>query len=424
MQINDQLFEKIGIGISISAVLLLLLIFAFGYFLSKLKAKTKAERKPEKFIRHRPSPLQLDEVRVRRLQSQLTPQPLVITPTTPNQFTIPSRRYSEDHDKSINAFMALPEGDALNLTSPDSRLPDNVILKRPVKLSRAMSEGYGYKERCLTPHGRIECFLKHDDEKNCLLVQILGKKGHSLSWLTGVSNPYIRVTLISSNHKESDQGVSSQILDLPSNPKCQLEGISKEDVKTCLLKFVVLDFDRFSRSEFVAEALVSLGDLENLSDGITVCEDLIPQQKLMLAPRGSLLISLCNQSVAQQLQVIILKADGIPSKGAVSLTGSDICVKATLETSQVCYARKCKAPRKNTNYVFNEKLVFDVSSEDLTNASLVFEVSRGDSKLLIDTKIGLVKLGLHSNQALEIRHWSEMLASPQKQIAEWHQIRR
>lgn len=68
--------------------------------------------------------------------------------------------------------------------------------------------------------------------------------------------------------------------------------------------------------------------------------------------------------------------------------------------------------------------MFEVNSEELTNASLVFEVTRGDSRLLSETKVGFVKLGLNSNMALEIRHWSEMLASPQKQIAEWHQLRR
>ena len=55
---------------------------------------------------------------------------------------------------------------------------------------------------------------------------------------------------------------------------------------------------------------------------------------------------------------------------------------------------------------------------------LTFQVTRGDSKLRYETKIGVIKLGLDSCQALEMRHWSEMLTSPQKQIAEWHQLRR
>ena len=70
------------------------------------------------------------------------------------------------------------------------------------------------------------------------------------------------------------------------NPECQFDGITKEYVKDCLLKLVVLDFDRFSRSEFVAEVLVSLGELENLSGGVTVCEDLMAQQKVMVGESG------------------------------------------------------------------------------------------------------------------------------------------
>ena len=103
---------------------------------------------------------------------------------------------------------------------------------------------------------------------------------------------------------------------------------------------------------------------------------------------------------------------------------SDLRIKTTLETPKACFTRKTKGCRKDNNYIFNEKLVFEVDSEALTNAMLSFEVTRGDSKLRNETKIGVVKLGLESSQALEMRHWSEMLASPQKQIAEWHQLRR
>ena len=103
---------------------------------------------------------------------------------------------------------------------------------------------------------------------------------------------------------------------------------------------------------------------------------------------------------------------------------SDLRIKTTLETSEACFTRKTKGSRKDSNYIFNEKLVFEVDSEALTDAKLSLEVTRGDSKLRNETKIGVVKLGLDSSQALEVRHWSEMLASPQKQIAEWHQLRR
>ena len=112
-------------------------------------------------------------------------------------------------------------------------------------------------------------------------MQILGKKGHTLSWLTGISNPYIRVSLIGTNTDcEAGPSLSSKILNLPSNASCKLEGVGDENLKDCLLKFVVLDFDRFSRSEFVAEVLVTLGDLEDLNEGVIICEELKLQQKV------------------------------------------------------------------------------------------------------------------------------------------------
>ena len=45
---------------------------------------------------------------------------------------------------------------------------------------------------------------------------------------------------------------------------------------------MVLDFDRFSRSEFVAEVLVPLGDLGDLHEGVTICEELMLQQKIVV----------------------------------------------------------------------------------------------------------------------------------------------
>ena len=139
----------------------------------------------------------------------------------------------------------------------------------------------------MSEEGKTSTVVNFNQPISFLHHQILGKKGHSLSWLTGISNPYIRVSLLSNDVKECNAVLASQILNLPLNPKCQLNGLTKENIKDCFLKFVVLDFDRFSRSEFVAEVLITLGDLENLNDGVTVCEDLILQQKVMVRKRGA-----------------------------------------------------------------------------------------------------------------------------------------
>ncbi|XP_028411384.1 synaptotagmin-4-like isoform X2 [Dendronephthya gigantea] len=319
----------IAITLSVLVALVVLFMFVYRYIIRKRsEQQSKKVNKPkgkEKISRYRPAPLRLDEVRYHRVPSQFTP--LVITPTTPNQFTIPpSRQYLEDGRSGSLVLPPTPDHTKGNL-SPSTR-PGGLL--GPPKLLRALSEGChpsAFKSDHVPPHGKIECFLKHEEESNRLFVQILGKKGHSLSWMTGISNPYIRVTLISSRECETALRSCSKNLNLPSNPSCNLDCIEDVNLRDCLLKFVVLDFDRFSRSEFVAEVLVPLGDLGDLREGVTICKELMLQQKVMLAPRGSLLISLCNQSMAQQLQVIILKADGIPSKSSVSLAGSGkICV--------------------------------------------------------------------------------------------------
>ena len=57
--------------------------------------------------------------------------------------------------------------------------------------------------------------------------------------------------------------------------------------------------------------------------------------------------------------------------------------------------------------------------EDLSNSSVVCEVI-GDF-VLKSERIGQVTLGLDTFGA-EVRHWNELMMSPQKQIAEWHPI--
>ena len=81
--------------------------------------------------------------------------------------------------------------------------------------------------------------------------------------------------------------------------------------------------------------------------------------------------------------------------------------------------KKTKIQKKAFSPIFNEAFIFDMKEEDLSHSSIVCEVI-GDS-VLKSEHIGHVILGLETFGA-EVRHWNEMMTSPQKQIAEWHPI--
>ena len=160
---------------SILLVLIVVFVFVYRYFTAKRtgrKAQDVVDEKPkERSIRRRPTPLKLNEIRYQRVPSQFTP--LVITPTTPSHFTIPTLSNAEDGRAS--AFTWTPSTDGKRL-SPSARFGNYSPLKDSPKLLRTMSEGHGsaeFKAGRVPPHGKLECFLKYEEELKSLLVQVM-----------------------------------------------------------------------------------------------------------------------------------------------------------------------------------------------------------------------------------------------------------
>ena len=163
----------VTISLSILVALIgafVLFMLVYKYFIRKRAKEKRAKlnkKSKEKIIRHRPTPLKLDDIRYQRVPSQFTP--LVITPTTPSQFTIPpSRFYQEGRSPTLEHTKGL--------YSPTARLGKSpALLQHTPKLLRTMSEGYSptaFKAGRTPPHGKIECFLKYEEENHCLSVQV------------------------------------------------------------------------------------------------------------------------------------------------------------------------------------------------------------------------------------------------------------
>jgi hypothetical protein len=159
-----QTAKILAIALSILVALsVMLFLLVYKYFRTEQKS-AKLEQRAKKTTRNRPKPLKLGEVRYHRVASQCTP--LVITPTTPSQFTIPPSRQHQDDGVSSppdhsNAWFSPKLGKA------------PALLHHSPRLLRTMSEGHSpttLKPGRTPPHGKIECFLKYQD--NCLSVQV------------------------------------------------------------------------------------------------------------------------------------------------------------------------------------------------------------------------------------------------------------
>lgn len=174
--------EIVAITFSILVLLAVLILLTYVYVIrrrmtqQRVKSDKNRKKAKEGFIRHRPARLKLNEIRYQRVASQCTGTPLVITPTTPTQFTIPPSRLLKEEGR-----FGLPTKSTeftKGMISP-SAMPGKVcpgLGQNSPKLLRTMSEGdsamvFNTAGRT-PPHGNIEFFLEYDKEDNCLSVQV------------------------------------------------------------------------------------------------------------------------------------------------------------------------------------------------------------------------------------------------------------
>lgn len=265
------------------------------------------------------------------------------------------------------------------------------------------------------PYGKLEVSLQFVTAKNLLIVQVNGAFDLPQVRLSGISTPYVRVHLLpGQRHKDT----RSNFLNLGTNRICMFDQITLQEAQSSTLKFVVLDYDKFSRSEFVAEVMLSLLEVD-LVEGTTLSLHLNSKTISESDDRGSLTLSLCQQPTAGHLHLIIMKATGLPPPKSDAPGGLDTYVKVLYYVQgKVIERKKTKVVKKSTSPVFNEAFVFEIREEDLKRTSIMCEVCRGDTVLKTE-RIGHITVGLESFST-EVRHWNDMIMSPLKRITETH----
>lgn len=271
------------------------------------------------------------------------------------------------------------------------------------------------KKISIAPYGKLEVSVHFLTAKKVLFVQVNGAFDLPHVRLSGISTPYVRVHLLSGQrHKDT----RSNFLNLGTNRKCMFDQMTLEEAHSSTLKFVVLDYDKFSRSEFVAEVMLSLLEVD-LTEGTTLSLHLNYKTINESADRGTITLSVCHQPTANHLHVIVMKASGLPLPKSDALEGCDTYVKVLHSVQgKVIERKKTKVVKKSTSPVFNEAFVFDVREEDLRRSSISCEVHRGDTVLKTE-RIGHITLDLESF-GTEVRQWNDMITSPLKRVTETH----
>ncbi|KAK3717897.1 hypothetical protein QZH41_014892, partial [Actinostola sp. cb2023] len=282
----------------------------------------------------------------RRLHSQYS----YISPLDPPLFVIPPYAVDEDafeESGSGSSMSNIPAEDAAErkdeCESPVSQSPMGTPTISHPQFQRSLSEieSKYNRERArpkyrraastltpahraikrkssVTPYGKIQASIHYVTTKSLLVVQVNGMFDLPQLRTSGVSTPYVRVNLMSG---DDDKDVRTNFMNLSTNRICVFDRISLEQAENSTLKFVVLDYDKFSRSEFVADILVPLSEI-NLEEGETIMRKLKSQSVPEVNDElGTLSVSLCQEPRAGRLVVHVIKAEGLPSHKSEDILG-------------------------------------------------------------------------------------------------------
>merc|ERR1712242_462193 len=276
--------------------------------------------------------------------------------------------------------------------------------------------------------GTLHCTIRYCFDKNVLVVTVNRCENLPAKDSTAKSSdPYVKLQLLPEKQHKVKTRVMRRTLNPVYDEDFTFYGIHFNQLEGLTLHFVVLSFDRYSRDDVIGEVMLELESLDlsgSNENPVPIAKEITPRSfKLKSQGRGEILVSLCYQPAANRITVVVLKARNLPKMDITGL--SDPYVKIYLLYNDQRIAKKKTHVKKRTlNPVFNESFVFELPhmEEGLKNISLEFMLLDWD-RVTKNEVIGRLELGGDKCEGTALHHWNEVLASPRRQIAEWHKLR-
>ncbi|OXA61753.1 synaptotagmin 1 [Folsomia candida] len=265
--------------------------------------------------------------------------------------------------------------------------------------------------------GRLQYRLEYDFNANNLSVTVIQAEDLPALDLGGTSDPYVKVYLLPDKKKKFETKVHRKTL----NPVFQEIFIFKlpySDLMAKTLVFAIFDFDRFSKHDQIGEVKIPLCQLD-LAQTIEDWKELISVEGEG-GQLGDICFSLRYVPTAGKLTVVILEAKNLKKMDVGGL--SDPYVKiALMQNGKRLKKKKTSIKKCTLNPYYNESFTFEVPFEQIQKVNLVITVVDYD-RIGTSEPIGKVVLGCNAT-GTELRHWSDMLASPRRPIAQWHTLK-
>ncbi|XP_015021167.2 synaptotagmin 1 isoform X2 [Drosophila mojavensis] len=267
--------------------------------------------------------------------------------------------------------------------------------------------------------GRLNFKLEYDFNSNSLAVTVIQAEELPALDMGGTSDPYVKVYLLPDKKKKFETKVHRKTLSPVFNETFTFKSLPYADAMNKTLVFAIFDFDRFSKHDQIGEVKVPLCTID-LAQTIEEWRDLISVEGEGGQKLGDICFSLRYVPTAGKLTVVILEAKNLKKMDVGGL--SDPYVKiAIMQNGKRLKKKKTSIKKCTLNPYYNESFSFEVPFEQIQKICLVVTVVDYD-RIGTSEPIGRCILGCMAT-GTELRHWSDMLASPRRPIAQWHTLK-
>ncbi|XP_018907864.1 synaptotagmin 1 isoform X2 [Bemisia tabaci] len=266
--------------------------------------------------------------------------------------------------------------------------------------------------------GKLQFKLEYDFNSNSLAVTVVQAEDLPALDMGGTSDPYVKVYLLPDKKKKFETKVHRKTLHPVFNETFVFKGVPYADAMNKTLVFAIFDFDRFSKHDQIGEVKVPLCqvDLAQTIEEWRVLQSVEGEGGQL----GDICFSLRYVPTAGKLTVVILEAKNLKKMDVGGL--SDPYVKiALMQNGKRLKKKKTSIKKCTLNPYYNESFTFEVPFEQIQKVNLQVTVVDYD-RIGTSEPIGKVVLGYNAS-GTELRHWSDMLASPRRPIAQWHTLK-
>ncbi|XP_018310337.1 synaptotagmin 1 isoform X2 [Mycetomoellerius zeteki] len=324
------------------------------------------------------------------------------------------KRRSKDGKKGLKGAVDLKSVQLLGSTYKDKpdmeELTDNA--EEPDEAESKQSE---------VKLGKLQYKLEYDFNSNSLAVTVIQAEELPALDMGGTSDPYVKVYLLPDKKKKFETKVHRKTLNPIFNETFTFKGVPYADAMNKTLVFAIFDFDRFSKHDQIGEVKVPLCQID-LAQTIEEWRELqsVEGEGGQDNKLGDICFSLRYVPTAGKLTVVILEAKNLKKMDVGGL--SDPYVKiALMQNGKRLKKKKTSIKKCTLNPYYNESFTFEVPFEQIQKVQLVVTVVDYD-RIGTSEPIGKVVLGYNAS-GTELRHWSDMLASPRRPIAQWHTLK-